>query len=681
MNSLNIISSRVSAPPSPVPTRSNSLSAIGLAVSPEDTNNNRSREHQPDNALPPPDFNEKDRLTAEPEDFSLDNSPKQEHDNDCAIDDTTPLIAHAEPPQVLVSREGSPWVLYPKRIASAIVNSIRWMLSTLAAPGVYLIACLYNESGEFAPLQQLRTLFGFYGGDAKMMALEYHENMSKQEETGKNSTRTTRSGSISAGGGRKASGRFLRSSGSSSSGLSSESDSDPDGKRQASSNSSTSRDMGGKHLRSKSLPQDTEEIAPARRSIRIKLHADDTLRQRKHRKAQSTSAGSGDGQNDISAHLKSPTSPIAALTKYPKTPAPPRPLIPRRQPSYINTADAIGATPHQKTLILDLDETLIHSMSKGGRMSSGHMVEVRLNTTYVAMGGQASIGPQHPILYYVHKRPHCDEFLRRVSKWFNLVVFTASVQEYADPVIDWLEADRKYFSARYYRQHCTFRHGAFIKDLSSVEPDLSKVMILDNSPLSYMFHQDNAIPIQGWISDPTDSDLMYLIPFLEGMQYVSDVRALLALRGGEDDLPPVKPSAIALGTIFNQAAELAVLSPLFGQTYQRAKVANSKEEFARSREAASAVSAWGSTLVGSALQSYGVGALINATGTLSYKGAAYLGALIFAATSAPTFIGQLLVERRSLETVGVSVLAKLFETVGLSVFMTWWGTRTGPLDL
>lgn len=45
---------------------------------------------------------------------------------------------------------------------------------------------------------------------------------------------------------------------------------------------------------------------------------------------------------------------------------------------------------------------------------------------------------------------------------------------------------------------------------------------------------DNAIPIQGWISDPTDSDLLHLVPFLEGLQYVSDVRALLALRGGED---------------------------------------------------------------------------------------------------------------------------------------------------
>ncbi|KAK0726981.1 hypothetical protein B0T26DRAFT_110912 [Lasiosphaeria miniovina] len=145
-------------------------------------------------------------------------------------------------------------------------------------------------------------------------------------------------------------------------------------------------------------------------------------------------------------------------------------------------------------------------------------------------------------------------------------------------------------------------------------------------------------------------------------------------------LPAVKPSAIALGTVFNQTAELAVLGPLFGQTYQRAKASNTKEEFVRSREATGAAVAWGTTLVGSALQSYGVGALINATGTLSYKGAAYLGALIFAASNAPTFISQIFVEKQTLETVGVSVLAKLFETVGLSVFLTWWGTRTNPFE-
>ncbi|KAI6784173.1 uncharacterized protein J7T54_004719 [Emericellopsis cladophorae] len=145
-------------------------------------------------------------------------------------------------------------------------------------------------------------------------------------------------------------------------------------------------------------------------------------------------------------------------------------------------------------------------------------------------------------------------------------------------------------------------------------------------------------------------------------------------------LPPVKPSAIALGTFFNHGVELAVLSPLFGATYQRAKSANTKEEFVRSKEASSAAVAWGTTLVGSALQAYGVGALINATGTLSYKGATYLGGLIFAATAAPGLLVQALSERRPLDTVGVSVLAKLFETVGLSVFLSWWGTRTNPFE-
>ncbi|PHH66901.1 hypothetical protein CDD81_5253 [Ophiocordyceps australis] len=144
--------------------------------------------------------------------------------------------------------------------------------------------------------------------------------------------------------------------------------------------------------------------------------------------------------------------------------------------------------------------------------------------------------------------------------------------------------------------------------------------------------------------------------------------------------PPVKPSAIALGALFNHSIELAVLSPVFGQTFRRAKQANTKEEFLRSREATSAAAAWGTSLVGAALQSYGVGALINATATFSYKGAAYLGGLIFAATSAPTFLVQVFNEKRPLDTVGVSVAAKLCETIGLSVFLVWWGTRTNPFD-
>jgi hypothetical protein len=91
-----------------------------------------------------------------------------------------------------------------------------------------------------------------------------------------------------------------------------------------------------------------------------------------------------------------------------------------------------------------------------------------------------------------------------------------------------------------------------------------------------------------------------------------------------------------MGTFFTHTASLGILAPVFGDTYHRAQAANSKEEFLKSKEAAGAAAAWGSSLVGSAVQTYGVAALINATGTLSYKGAAYLGSLIFMASAAPS---------------------------------------------
>ncbi|KAI2625803.1 NLI interacting factor-like phosphatase-domain-containing protein [Hypoxylon sp. NC1633] len=517
MNSLNIISARVSPTSSPAPSRSNSLSHLGLAVAQSDDNPTTSEEVS---------FSEKGATTSE------SNNGKSNEDDDVGdsqgADERTPLLSEKNDGKETNIRSYA-WHVIPGHVANGIVNSIRWVLSTIAAPGVYLVACFYDEQGNFAPIRQLKSLFGIYGGDPRKLAIDYQENIAVDNEKQPPKRRSQNA----RGKHTLAASRPVLSSGTSSSGLSSESESDMGGKPQGSRRGSGS---SARHVRSQSLDP-TEELAPTRRSIRIKLNNDEAMRQRKHKKAQSASAASngansGEDSADLSAQLKSPTSPVGALTKYPKTPAPPRPLIPRRQPSYLPYEPV--DPKHLKTLILDLDETLIHSMSKGGRMGSGHMVEVRLNTTYVGGGGQQALGPQHPILYYVHKRPHCDEFLRKVCKWFNLVIFTASVQEYADPVIDWLESERKFFAGRYYRQHCTFRHGAFIKDLSSIEPDLSKVMILDNSPLSYMFHQDNAIPIQGWISDPTDNDLLHLVPLLEGLQYVSDVRALLALRGGED---------------------------------------------------------------------------------------------------------------------------------------------------
>lgn len=488
MNSINIISSRVSPPTSPVPSRSNSISAISLAASTQDIDEEGPGEQPSVVDCPDPELADNQTANINLDAAGLASGPQlgphpvnsstliaakpAEKMTSGHCGEETPLLAHID--EKTSDLRSSQWHTIPRRITTTFIASLRLVLSALAAPGVYLWACFCDKNGNFAPLIQLRRLFGL--GDRGGIKLQVEEN-------------DTVTGNANGALGMVPKRRRTASNAST---MSYESENErPSGKKQDGSSRSFTR----RHSRSTSL-HDGEETIPGRRSIRIKLHEGESLRQRKHRKAASTGASSssslkhgveGIPSSDVAAHLKSPTSPAAALTKYPRAPAPPRPLVPRRQPSYINYEPS--SREGQKTLVLDLDETLIHSMSKGGRMGTGHMVEVRLSTSYANSGGQTTIGPQHPILYFVHKRPHCDEFLRRVHKWYNLVIFTASVQEYADPVIDWLESERKFFAKRYYRQHCTFRHGAFIKDLSSVEPDLSKVMILDNSPLSYMFHQ------------------------------------------------------------------------------------------------------------------------------------------------------------------------------------------------
>jgi CTD nuclear envelope phosphatase 1 len=395
MNSLNILSARVSPPQTPAPSRSNSYGNIlSSATATESRRNSRGV------------------IFSEKTDEKTDTQDADEED-DRTIQEETSLLEKEGSERPDAGRPA--WHIIPKRISFVLIDSIRWIFSTLAAPGVYLIACLYDERGAFAPFSQLRRFGASLSSRARRASTSQPVGI---PSTGTESVLGDQNNGKSAFG-RRGSVRGTRglSSNSSSSGMSSESESERE--RSMSETEKAGSGSSSRHTRSKSL-QGSDEISPARRSIRIKLHNEDSLRQRKHKKAQSTSTQSnGSGAiatSEISpATLKSPTSPAASLlmTKYPRAPAPPRPLIPRRQPSY-TLPEAPSGRLTQKTLILDLDETLIHSMAKGGRMSTGHMVEVKLSTL-VGTGGSPTLGPQHPILYYVHKRPHCDDFLRRVS--------------------------------------------------------------------------------------------------------------------------------------------------------------------------------------------------------------------------------------------------------------------------
>ncbi|CAO3581015.1 unnamed protein product [Absidia cylindrospora] len=178
-----------------------------------------------------------------------------------------------------------------------------------------------------------------------------------------------------------------------------------------------------------------------------------------------------------------------------------------------------------KTLVLDLDETLVHSVRLGSQ-EADNIVNSCIKRKQIEVQGE-----KQSLLYQVYKRPHVDFFLKTISQWYKVVIFTASMSEYADPVIDWLDQDQTMVSHRYFRQSCICREdGNYLKNITMAEPDLAKVCLVDNSPVAYDLFKDNGIPISSWIESPNDESLLDLLPLLDALRFTSDVRSILRLQ-------------------------------------------------------------------------------------------------------------------------------------------------------
>ncbi|XP_043105008.1 uncharacterized protein ctdsp1 isoform X1 [Puntigrus tetrazona] len=162
-------------------------------------------------------------------------------------------------------------------------------------------------------------------------------------------------------------------------------------------------------------------------------------------------------------------------------------------------------------VVIDLDETLVHSSFKPVN-NADFIIPVEID------------GTVHQV--YVLKRPHVDEFLKRMGELFECVLFTASLAKYADPVSDLLDKWGA-FRSRLFRESCVFHRGNYVKDLSRLGRDLNKVIIVDNSPASYIFHPDNAVPVASWFDDMSDTELLDLIPFFERLSKVDNVYTVL----------------------------------------------------------------------------------------------------------------------------------------------------------
>jgi Dullard-like phosphatase family protein len=163
----------------------------------------------------------------------------------------------------------------------------------------------------------------------------------------------------------------------------------------------------------------------------------------------------------------------------------------------------------KKTLVLDLDETLVHSQFGPFNTPSDVVINIEIENEL------------HDI--HVLVRPGVKEFLEKMSKKFEIIIFTASISKYAGPLLDILDKDKN-CSFRLFREHCTLLNSSFVKDLKKLGRDLKDVIIVDNSPMAYLLNSYNGLPILTWFDDKNDKELFKIIPILDFLSLVPDVR-------------------------------------------------------------------------------------------------------------------------------------------------------------
>ena len=117
-----------------------------------------------------------------------------------------------------------------------------------------------------------------------------------------------------------------------------------------------------------------------------------------------------------------------------------------------------GDITRHKTLILDLDETLIHS-----RPLLGEYVESK--DKFVI-----EIGESKNIRFEVTMRPHIKKIVEELSQYYEIAVFTAAESEYANAIIDGIDPDKKLFDRNklLHRSHCIARDTCLVKDLNII---------------------------------------------------------------------------------------------------------------------------------------------------------------------------------------------------------------------
>ena len=206
----------------------------------------------------------------------------------------------------------------------------------------------------------------------------------------------------------------------------------------------------------------------------------------------------------------------------------------------------------KSTLVLDLDETLVYVTD----MKNDDLPIMQIPFEYyVYDDSELYIKKNMKIQGYQNMekatnyliiRPGFNKFISEVKKYFDeIFIFTSSQYSYAEEIVKIIDKN-KYISKIYSRKDCSFYNEVFYKDLNKIKKDLSNTIIIDNFPESYLLQHFNGLPIPSFMGDPNDNELIKLLPILEKLSKVKDVRNYIR--------EIVNPEGVSI--LFNKAYEL-----------------------------------------------------------------------------------------------------------------------------
>ncbi|KAI8823594.1 NLI interacting factor-like phosphatase-domain-containing protein [Fimicolochytrium jonesii] len=152
---------------------------------------------------------------------------------------------------------------------------------------------------------------------------------------------------------------------------------------------------------------------------------------------------------------------------------------------------------------------------------------------------------QKSVGWRVATRPGVKQFLANLSRYYEVVIFTNSPGYLAEPVCQALDPHFFYAMYRLYRDHTKLVDGVYVKDLSQLNRDIGKTIILDINPESYKLQPENGLKLKPWKGERGDQELKKLETFFEELYVFATIYGMEDIRPILNIVNSIDPDDVA----------------------------------------------------------------------------------------------------------------------------------------